>query len=101
MVCPIILEMARLWDASSYGRCVRPSTNPADARLGFQETVEGQPQRLRKNGKAGSRKAVFLFADYAGCVCSSVIYRTWGCGAEPILVPITSPDTTNSTRRFC
>ena len=28
-------------------------------------------------------------------------YRTWDCGAEPILVPITSPDTINSTRRFC
>jgi hypothetical protein len=28
-------------------------------------------------------------------------YRTWGCAVEPILVPITSPDTINSTRRFC
>jgi hypothetical protein len=28
-------------------------------------------------------------------------YRTWGCVVEPILVPITSPDTINSTRRFC
>jgi hypothetical protein len=28
-------------------------------------------------------------------------YRTWDCGVEPILVPITSPDTINSTRRFC
>ena len=27
-------------------------------------------------------------------------YRTWDSVAEPILVPITSPDTINSTRRF-
>jgi hypothetical protein len=28
-------------------------------------------------------------------------YRTWDSGVVPILVPITSPDTINSTRRFC
>ncbi len=55
---------------------------------------------VRKNGKAGSRKAGFFVCGLRR-VWLRFSYRTWGSVAEPILVPITSPDTTNSTRRFC
>jgi hypothetical protein len=73
--------------------------NPAPRDWGLKKLLRPNATGQRKNEKPAQKKpALCLRITQAW---SRFGYRTWGCVVEPILVPITSPDTINSTRRFC
>jgi hypothetical protein len=83
-VPPQALQFNNLWFGAESGSL------PFDARL-------TREVRERKSRLGESRLSVCGLPR----VWLPFGYRTWGCVAEPILVPITSPDSINSTRRFC
>jgi hypothetical protein len=90
--CPAVIQISTFLVESCVILAPRACSPNERPRAGTKGRINVEP--------AASGPA--LRADYRGVV-ARFGYRGWGSvvGCSPIVVPITSPDTTNSTRRFC